>query len=147
MTTRVLVRFQKFDDAERLIIGPLLIPETFDKQDDIVTPIEVRRGAHRFLTRMIGGDAKLGVMHSKFPDGLELVESYVVPTGNTIDVGDETYSEGTWLVVVRILDDEIWRRVQEGELTGFSVGDGTAMAYAVDEESAAALKALAEAAE
>lgn len=33
-----------------------------------------------------------------------------------------TIAKGTWLLAVRVLSDDLWRRVKDGELTGFSIG-------------------------
>ena len=144
MVISAVAVLHKLDDEERLIAGPVLIPDTFDTQDDIATPLEIRKAAHRFLLRL-NEETRMGIMHKSFPDGVRLVESYVVPEGNTITLGADTYQPGTWLIVVKVLDDEIWSRVQEGELTAFSVGDGQATAYPVDDEAKAALAALKDA--
>lgn len=131
----------KLDDEEQLVIGPVLVPDVFDGQDDIVTAVEIRKACHRFLAK-INGETRLGLMHKTFPEGLQLVECYVVPAGNTITVGDQSWVAGTWLIVVKVLDKEIWARVQAGELTGFSVGDGPALAYPVDDVEAEKMAAL-----
>ena len=36
--------------------------------------------------------------------------------------GDVQMRRGTWLLAVRVLSDELWTKVTEGELTGFSIG-------------------------
>jgi hypothetical protein len=36
----------------------------------------------------------------------------------------------TWLLAVRVADEELWRQIKAGELTGFSIG-GSAMRGAV----------------
>lgn len=136
MNYDVVAKICKVDVEQRLVCGPVLIPGKYDAQDDIITPEEIAKAAHRFLANYNNG-SKLGDMHKSFPDGkLELVESFVVPEGNTIVIGDHTYVYGTWLIVVKVLDDEIWDRVKDGRLNGFSIG-GTARPYPVEAETLA----------
>ena len=78
---------------------------------------EVRQAAHRFMEEFGG----LGLMHQlRVNDHVKVLESYVAPTA--FQVGDVTIAKGTWLLAVRVLSDDLWRRVKDGELTGFSIG-------------------------
>jgi DNA adenine methylase len=51
---------------------------------------------------------------------VKVLESYLAPSDFTI--GDITVAKGTWLLAVRILADELWEQVKDGQLTGFSIG-------------------------
>jgi DNA adenine methylase len=104
-------------DDERYVLGVVLEPERVDAQGDIYSHEEVRQAAHRFLEEFGG----LGLMHQlRVNDHVKVLESYVAPTA--FQVGDVTIAKGTWLLAVRVLSDDLWRRVKDGELTGFSIG-------------------------
>lgn len=102
---------------ERYVLGVVLEPETVDAQQDIYSPEEVRKVAHRFLEE----SQTLGLMHQLPAAGqVKIVESYLAP--RELAFGDEVVKAGTWLMGVHVLSDELWARVKAGELTGFSIG-------------------------
>jgi DNA adenine methylase len=102
---------------ERFVLGIVLEPEVVDAQGDIYSADEVRSAAHKFM-QDFGG---LGLMHRRrVNDRVKVLESYIAPADLTI--GDTTIRRGTWLMAVRILDDELWAEVKDGRLSGFSIG-------------------------
>jgi DNA adenine methylase len=137
-TFRANVPILKAD--ERFVLGVVLEPETEDAQGDIYSADEVRKAAHKFLEEYGG----LGLMHQmRVNDEVKILESYVAPSD--FAVGDATVKEGTWLLGVHILSDDIWGQVKDGSLTGFSIGgsaqrtaDAGAKAPANDESRAPA---------
>ncbi|QRK08554.1 DNA adenine methylase [Archangium violaceum] len=102
---------------ERYVLGIVLEPEVVDAQGDIYSTEEIRRAAHRFMEEFGG----LGLMHRLRVNGqVKVLESYLAPTDFT--VGEVQVRKGTWLLAVRVLSDELWERVKNGALTGFSIG-------------------------
>jgi len=102
---------------ERFVLGVVLEPEVVDAQGDIYSPEEVRQAAHRFMEEFGG----LGLMHRFRVNGqVKVLESYLAPADFAI--GDVGVRKGTWLLAVRILADELWEQVKDGQLTGFSIG-------------------------
>jgi DNA adenine methylase len=105
---------------ERFVLGIALEPEVVDAQGDIYSADEVRQAAHRFMEQF----GELGLMHrERLGHQVKVVETYLAPSDFTL--GDVDVRQGTWLLAVRILNDELWQQVKDGRLTGFSVG-GTA---------------------
>ncbi|MGI5865531.1 MAG: XkdF-like putative serine protease domain-containing protein [Myxococcales bacterium] len=114
-TTRLVKGADPSD--ERYVLGIVLEPEVVDAQGDIYSADEIRAAAHRFREEFGG----LGLMHRlRVNDQVKVLESYLAPTDFT--VGDITVRKGTWLLAVRVLSDELWERVKNGDLTGFSIG-------------------------
>ena len=104
-------------DDERYVLGVVLEPEVVDAQGDIYSAEEVRQAAHRFMEEFGG----LGLMHRFRVNGqVKVLESYLAPVD--FDVGETEVRKGTWLLAVRILSDELWEQVKDGQLTGFSIG-------------------------
>ena len=102
---------------ERYVLGIVLEPEVVDAQGDIYSADEIRAAAHRFMEEFGG----LGLMHRLRVNGeVKVLESFLAPTDFT--VGDITVRKGTWMLAVRVLSDELWDRVKNGDLTGFSIG-------------------------
>jgi len=128
-------RIAKAED-ERFILGIVLKPEQVDSQGDIYSSQAIREAAHDFLAGFTsGGDQALGAQHEQMltSEKAVLVESYLAPIDMEFPVvrgGVETgemrlIPKGTWLIGWKVIDDALWAQVQNGELTGFSIG-GTA---------------------
>jgi DNA adenine methylase len=63
----------------------------------------------------------LGVMHRMRLDGrLKILENYIAPVDFSIN--DNPVKKGSWLMVIRVLDDKLWEGVKAGKLTGLSIG-------------------------
>jgi len=104
-------------EDERYVLGVVLEPEVVDAQGDIYSVEEIRQAAHRFMEEFGG----LGLMHRLQVNGqVRILESYLAPVD--LEVGGIVARRGTWLLAVRILSDELWARVKDGSLSGFSVG-------------------------
>jgi DNA adenine methylase len=102
---------------ERYVLGIVLEPEVVDAQGDIYSSQEIRQAAHRFMEEFGG----LGLMHRmRVNDQVKVLETYLAPTDFAF--GDTRIRKGTWLLAVHVLSDELWARVKDGALTGFSIG-------------------------
>jgi hypothetical protein len=102
---------------ERYVLGIVLEPETADAQKDIYSAAEIRDAAHRFMEEY----RNLGLMHREFVTGrVKILESYLAPAAFELD--GTRVKKGTWLLAVRVVDDDVWRQVKAGELAGFSIG-------------------------
>ncbi|KKL87739.1 hypothetical protein LCGC14_1931720, partial [marine sediment metagenome] len=110
----------KIDKAKREITGIVLEPEVRDAQGDIIDEDAITRAAHRFLAKF-NRQTTMGLMHKMFGDvGVELYESWVTKVKQKL--GGETVKKGSWLMTVHAFDDDVWKRVENGEITGFSIG-------------------------
>jgi site-specific DNA-adenine methylase len=102
---------------ERYVLGIVLEPETVDAQDDIYSAAEIRDAAHQFMEQY----QNIGLMHRGLVNGrVKILESYLAPTSFTLDGAQ--VRKGTWLLAVRVLDDDLWAQIKSGELTGLSMG-------------------------
>lgn len=102
---------------ERYVLGVVLEPETEDTQHDIYSADTIRSAAHKFMEDF----GNLGLMHKVNVSGkARVLESYIAPVA--FKVGGQAIKKGTWMLAVRVLDDELWKAIKGGELTGFSIG-------------------------
>lgn len=109
----------KVNQEERIVTGVVLKPNEEDLQGDIVSEEEIRKAMFSFMEWF----GTIGYMHKDYNRNLKLIENYQAPQDLTFTVGDETVvvKKGTWLMTVKVNDDEIWEKVKAGEITGFSV--------------------------
>ncbi len=52
-----------------------------------------------------------------------MVESFLAPV--EFEEGGQTIRKGSWVLAVKVFDDELWESVKSGERTAFSIA-GTA---------------------
>lgn len=111
----------KTDESQRIVMGwASVISENgepvIDRQGDIIKADELFRATTEFMKsardslRMHTGN-KIGTVVHSFPMTKEIAKS----------VGIETNREG-WLVGIHVADDKVWKSVQSGELSAFSIG-------------------------
>lgn len=107
-------------DEEQTVSGIVLQPEVVDAQGDIMSADVIKAAAYDFLASF-NMTTKLGLQHAQFPKGkLALVESYVAPNG--IVLGAKTVKQGSWIMTVKVLDADLWKKVKDGKIKGFSIG-------------------------
>lgn len=112
-----LARVTKAGAEERYVLGIVLEPEAIDAQNDIYSPDEIATAAHTFMEKF----RTVGLMHKgAINDKVKILESYLAPADFEID--GVPVKKGTWVMAVRVLDDDLWGAVKEGGLTGFSIG-------------------------
>lgn len=111
------------DEPERKVWAAVLEPETPDKQGDMVPRTEIEETAHNYLKNY----RKVDEDHNLLDGSGVPIESYIVRDGpETFDLPDgseKTHPEGTWIMGVELSEDA-WKRVEEGDLTGFSIYGG-----------------------
>jgi hypothetical protein len=117
---RIEIEILKASDEEQTVSGVVLQPEVVDAHGDIMSADVIKQAAYGFLQNF-NRTTKLGVQHSTFPKGkLALVESYIAPNG--IVLGAKTVRQGSWIMTVKVLDADIWKKVKDGKIGGFSIG-------------------------
>lgn len=101
----------------RYVLGIVLEPDTVDAQQDIYDADEIRKTAHEFMEKY----RTIGLMHKGgVNDKVKILESYLAPCD--FEVNGQPVKAGTWMMAVKVLDDELWGACKKGELTGFSIG-------------------------
>lgn len=107
----------KTDADTHYVTGIVYEPLTEDAHGNFMTEDEIRKAAYWFAKN---GD-KVDLQHSfEQADGLSVVENYVAPSDMEID--GTPIVKGTWLMTVEVQNEDVWSKVQKGEVTGFSMG-------------------------
>ena len=109
------------DEEQRIVSGPVLIPEEVDKQGDIVSAIEIEKAAHDYMKNY----QHINIMHnSSYKDlAAELIpiESAVLKADLDYYGTGEVLKKGTWILDVYVGNDKVWGLIKKGELTGYSI--------------------------
>ena len=102
------------DESKRVVYGPVLVPNIADSDGDIVTADKIELVAHKFLE-----DYRLMEHMHTLRSVARPVESYIAPVD--LHFNGVKVPKGSWVVGAHVVDDEAWKSVQAGQLTGFSV--------------------------
>lgn len=110
---------REFDDVKRHIVGPVLVPNRFDRHDEGLSVNEVESACHYYNKNHFGNT---DINHIFGVDCARVIESYILEANITID-GKEL-KEGTWMAKTEIdfsnAGDVIWESIINGELSGYS---------------------------
>jgi len=105
-----------------LVTGVVLEPDpdngNGDGQGDTYSEDEVRKTAHEFMSNYSGQGN--GLLHKTYGHPkLRIVESYIAPVD--FNINNMVIKKGTWLMSTLILDNQIWKDIKEGRITGYSI--------------------------
>ena len=116
-------RFQTFTQIleknveSHYLIGIVYEPNTEDAHGNYMTADEIKKAADWYEAN----GKNVDVQHSFKPtDGAKVVKSWIAKSGEVI--GGVDIKEGTWLIKMEITDEKIWKAIEDGEITGFSMG-------------------------
>lgn len=111
------VEIVKADEEKRLLYGVALEPQTKDSQNDTVDETEIEKAAHGFMIK----SRLMDLQHKEVVDPKKAtpVESYIALVD--MEIGGKPIKRGSWIVVTKIFDDEIWKMVKRGEIRGYSI--------------------------
>lgn len=110
----------KADDEQRVVYGIVLEPDVEDSQGDVVSKDDVELAAHRYVYQNIRPDI-IGDQHGKMaPPSVRPVESFIAPCD--FEMGGQTVRKGSWVLVGKIDDDDLWQQVKKGDKGAWSVG-------------------------
>jgi len=118
--SRRVAVFKARDEEKRLVYGVALEPMAVDTWLDFETAETIEETAHNYLLAHRG----VGVEHEREIKSAP-VESYIAPVDfwfeGTPQNEDTLVRKGSWVLVVKVLDDDEWARVKDGTYTGFSI--------------------------
>ncbi len=112
----------KLHEEQQVVRGVVLEPDVVDSQDDMITIQEIEAASHGFMIEVQRGVGSIGVDHEGPADAV-VVESFLAPV--EFVEGEQTIRKGSWVLAVKVFDDELWKSVKSGDRTAFSI-HGTA---------------------
>lgn len=118
------------DAEKRILMGPALIPnkKIFRKGEDDDTDYyiyfsedTVRKASELFFIKSKHQNSTFE--HSFELSDMSVVESWLIEDPEKDKAAAYGYDlpKGTWMVSMKVLNDEVWKAVKEGEVKGFSI--------------------------
>lgn len=116
------------DADEQVVTAPVLVPDQPDRERHEYRAENIASVARSFLP-----DGQIDAMHAGGEVG-HPTESYVAPDTLRFDGADRTVPAGAWMLSAKVTDDDVWRDVKAGKLTGVSVFGPVRAVYDSDGE-------------
>lgn len=122
------VAFKSVDEDKRIVIGIALKPDLLiprvkgDYQFNVIFSKEtVKEASHLYLKQLNNNEATLE--HEEKAEGLSVVESWLVedPKNDKSNIYGLEASEGDWVVMMSVDNDEVWKKVKDGTFLGYSI--------------------------
>lgn len=123
--------FSVFNSEQRLVVGPAMIPDKMIiRRNEITGEIyyvyftedTIKKLQQKFMKEKLLD--KTNVEHGRrFLNNVDIVESWIVDDKekDKQQVFGMSYPKGTWMITMKVTDDETWNKVKDGKLKGFSV--------------------------
>jgi hypothetical protein len=108
-TPKIIIK----SEDKRLAYGEVYAPLRVDTDGEAMNAEAIEKAAHEFLAS--GRIDQIDVQHSFEKSGCVVVESFIARKNDP-----DGFIEGSWVLGVRILPDELWLAVKSGEINGFS---------------------------
>jgi hypothetical protein len=106
----------KADSAQHLVWTVAMKPNDVDPEGQWASPDTIMETAHRFMLKGAG----IYLEHRKdISDRVKVVQSWVVPEDWNLD--NRVVKAGSWVVVLKVLDDALWGLVEKGTFKGVSI--------------------------
>ena len=122
--TEQIVEFKKSDSKKQIVYGEVYVPDRRDSDGNFMTAETIEKMAHDFM--MNSRNAQISKSHDGNTDKGCVVERFIAREG------DPDFVAGSWVVGMHVPDAKIWKSIEDGELTGFSI-EGTG--ELIEEES------------
>lgn len=107
----------KVSEDEQIVGGVVYEPMKEDAQKDYATAEEIKEACYYYMENA----RQFKIQHKgKFiTDKIKILENYIAPEDFTID--KQKVKKGTWIMIIRILDKNIWKDIKEERISGFSM--------------------------
>jgi hypothetical protein len=106
--------FIKVEKSKHIVYAVFLVPEKMDHDGDIISEEDVEKVAHIFMAEFRDIDE----MHKQVI-AADPVESFIA--WQDMDFHGKRIVKGTWAGAIKIYDDDIWEKVEQGKLRACSV--------------------------
>lgn len=107
------VQIKKLDQDEQIVFAEVYAPNFPDSQGDFMSAEEIKKTAYDFMKK--SALSNIDTNHSRDPNGSYVVESFIARKD------DPVFIPGSWVIGVKVPDQQVWSMVKSGELNGFSL--------------------------
>lgn len=117
---KAFLRFMKTDKKKQVVGGVVYEPDAVDTQGDWTDAEEIEKAMYRFMEKYADQTKRIKVMHKGKVYHFPILECFQ-PEEDT-KKGDQVIKAGSWWIMIKVKEPEIWDEIEAGKLTGFSMG-------------------------
>lgn len=110
----------KIDKQQQIVGGVVYEPDEVDTQGDYADKKEIEKAMYRFMEKYATNTKRIRINHQGKKLFFPIIESFI-PEHDT-KKGDQELKAGTWWLMIKIPDAKIWKDIEDGKITGFSMG-------------------------
>lgn len=123
------IELKEVDNEKRILMGAALIPNkqiyrrVKDKEFYIFFSEDtIRKASELFLMRSNQNNATIE-HEKKMLEGMSVVESWIIDDEKTDKSRLYNFNlpKGTWMISMKVNNDDVWKKVKAGEVKGFSI--------------------------
>jgi hypothetical protein len=123
------VELKEVDAEKRILMGAALVPnkQIYRRHKDkefyiYFSEDTVRKASELFLMRSNQNNATYE-HERKMLDGMSVVESWIIEDEKTDKSRLYNFNlpKGTWMISMKVNNDDVWKKVKDGEVKGFSI--------------------------
>jgi hypothetical protein len=124
------VELKEIDQEKRILMGAALVPnkKIYRKNEKTKREWEiyfsedtVRKASHLFQMKSNQNNATLE--HATDLDDMSVVETWIIddPKMDKANLYGFDLPKGTWMILMKVNNDDVWKKVKAGEVKGFSI--------------------------
>jgi len=124
------IQLKTINEEKRILMGAALVPKkqiyrrnekTNEEYYIYFSKETIRKASQLFLKKSNQSNAT--IEHAKKIDGMTVVESWIVEDTkkDKSALYEFNVPEGTWMIAMKVDNDEVWKKVKDGEIKGFSI--------------------------
>ena len=123
------IELATIDQEKKLLMGPALIPnkQIYRKNNKhgefyiYFSEDTVRKASEMFFIN--SNHQKATYEHDKEIDGMTVVESWIIdnPEKDKSAAYGFSLPKGTWMISMKVNNPDVWKKVKDGEVKGFSI--------------------------
>jgi len=106
----------KADPTQRLVFGVVSEPDTKDAHGDFLSKPEIARMAYNFEKYV----REFHDLHTRRKAATQIIRSWIIEADTWIQ--KQLVKAGSWVICVKVLDDEVWGKIKAGIYKAFSIG-------------------------
>lgn len=106
----------KADPDKRLVFGVVSEPDTKDAHGDFLSKPEIARMAYNFEKYV----REFHDLHTRRKAATQIIRSWIIEADTWIK--GQLVKAGSWVICVKVLDDEVWGKIKAGIYKAFSIG-------------------------
>lgn len=100
---------------EHIVCGVVYEPDTEDSQGDMASEEEIRKACYDFMQKV----QVFKVEHEGTAVDVDILENYIAPSD--VVIANQLVKKGSWVMVARVNDEDVWQAIKKGEITGLSM--------------------------